>query len=85
MVLWEARQGNAETAGPFGKAPFWRLLGPCWANFRTFFVFLVFSSHISRILNHHRFFIDFLGFGLDLGSIVGGFWDDCSMIFHTFC
>ena len=57
------------------------LLGPFFAIFCIFshFFRIFFASYIIM-----HFFIDFFRFFIDFGRILGGFWDDFSMIFHIF-
>ena len=62
----------------FESLPFGGLLGHFFAFFSLFL----------RILSQHRFlsiFVDFLpileGFGVDLGRILGGFFDDFSILY----
>ena len=76
-----SRQGFAPPVEDLGTL----LLG---AIFRTFSHFFAFFSHFGRSVSHHSIFFHFFSifyrFWMDLGRILGGFWEDFSMFFRFF-
>ena len=70
-----SRQGYAETAVKMILL----LLGASWGHVGPFFAFFRIFGASRTIL---AFFIDFFRFFIDLGRILGGFWEDFGKIFR---
>ena len=63
----------------FDPLPLGRVLGPCWANFRTFSRFVrIFFAFLAYLCSKSRFEVIFL----DFSWIWGRFLEDCSTIFR---
>ena len=76
---WEGRSPSEEASrmpSRFCPPSFWRGLGPLFHNFFAFFAHLKSASLFCSICVDFSPILE--GFGVDLGRILGGFFDDFS-------